>query len=189
MPYRRLMLPPGGRELHGVSEQVVHDALQLLHVHVGETLFRTDVGNQRQSLSLRQRGERFVPASHQPVDVGSLYVHRHLPVLRLSEIKNLVDEVEQYRHVALRNSQHRYDVASLLRHRHRPVYRSGDKVQRRAEIVRDICEEHQSGICRLLKSARHVPELSVLFNQYVLLFVQASVCFPSQHVQAAESGA
>ena len=50
--------------------------------------------------------------------------------------------------------------------------RCGNKVERCAEIMRDICEEHKLGICSLLQFLGHVKQLSVLLYQLVLLFIE-----------------
>ena len=59
-----------------------------------------------------------------------------------------------------------------------PLYhleRRGDEVQRCAEIVRYVCEEHQLGVGGFLKLPCHCEQLPVLLYQLVLMLVEALV--------------
>ena len=147
-----VLLGAANRELHAatlgelerVRQQVLEDLLQALAVGV-QRRRRVGVDHQveLEMLLFRDRAEGAV---HEARDVGNRHFgdrHLHLSRLDLRQIQNVVDEVEE---VGARGV-YRARVLHLLR-RERAVFvvrqqlrEDQQRVQRRAQLVRHVCEE------------------------------------------------
>ena len=134
-----------GGVLEGVGEDVEEDALYFLAVDGdGQRLVRKLGLECEPDVALAgQRIERLHPVGHGGTEVDFGELERQLAVLVLAEVKYLIDEALQYLQVLVGD----FDEGMLLR---REVVGAGnlvdglgDERQRRAQVVRDVGEEHQ----------------------------------------------